>query len=517
MTPYFTQARAEPATHPTLRAVHPGLVLLLPALILALFLPGGFVGGDSDDYHYLLAAECWANSGGWLSTDACLPRDHWQARWPMIGPMSVVIALSGTSRFTVSIVPFLYSCAVLLLFSDLVNRIFGRGAALLGGLLLLFTPAFTRGLLTANVDSVELTFVLAFAAAGWRALEARSAWWAAAAGFALALAVQTRETSLALTAVAGFAILLAPAARRLALFAAAGFALPLSLELMLFALRTGDPFRRVSLALNHTRIPSTELPDPAASAVGAPLFNPAVIGGWRPSSGLDLHWTVNGPVNLLIHPYMGLTLIAACVLVVAYRREPFVNAEVRKRSSVLAAAAAGVALLLIYGLAIDPKPRMFLMPLAAAAAIAGAFGAAAWQARRRALVLFFGALIPGRAVLVLLSGMDVAAAEQAAGSWLRRHPEAISMSGTTARHLALVPESRGVPTDDDSRPLRMEIGWGTCRDRAAAAAAREGARLEPLASYGLRPREPAFLQRMRRSNMAAEDDYDFTLCVFGQR
>lgn len=489
----------------------PPLILFPTALALAFVIPSGYFGGGGDDWHYLAAAECWRSNGSWLTSDACLPGNHWQARWPLVAPMALAIGLFGESHTSVQLVPFLYACAAILLFTHLANRLFGAFAAVAGGLGLLFTPAFLLPMLQPNVDMVELAFVLAFAAAGWKSLETGRGIWALAAGVALALAVHTRETSFVLLGIVALGCLFLPAERRrLALAGGVGFTVPALLEAAFFALRTGNPAHRINLALHHTNIPSTELALSHASS-GLPIFNPTIIGGWRPAAGIDVHWTVNGPLNLLFHPHIGLTLLAIIVLALVCGRLAFADTLVKRRASVLSLCAGGMAFLLIYALAIDPKPRMFFVPLAAAVAVGGALAAAAWRSGRRALPLALALLIPGKTLLILLASIRLGDAEAVAARWIAAHPGEITMSESTRRNLALLPASREVPVDHPAKPLRLEIGRGACWESRSSSGA-----WQVVDGYDLRDSAPRFISRLRRYEIIDKGP-EASLCLFRKR
>jgi 4-amino-4-deoxy-L-arabinose transferase-like glycosyltransferase len=458
-------------------------LLLLLALPVLAALPSGYQGGGGDDWHYLQAARCWNASGGWLTGGACLPTDHWQVRWPLIAPMALAIGWLGESRASVQLVPLLYALGALLLFSSLVERLFGRGAALAGGAVLLFTPAFAMTMVQPTINIVEIAFLLGFGAAALTALESGRARWAFAAGLSLALAIASRETAVMTGLVAAGAGLFLPAARRrLGIAAAAGAAVPILLEILLFAVRTGDPLRRAALALGHVAIPSKEFVGKAGPG-GLPLFNPEVIGGWVPACGIDLHWAVNGPVNLIVHPHYGLTLLATFVLAIACGRSSLSDPQTRRRLVHLAWAGGLIAFLLIYGLAIDPKPRMFLLPLCAVAAICGALASRAWRDGRRALVLAFALLLPAKAILFLLSGPDFAPAERLAAQWLAARPGEVAIPETTRRNLALVPAAAAARSDD-AAPYVLDIRWSACSEAPLGAVVEE---------YGFGASEPRFL------------------------
>lgn len=464
-------------------ALRPAPLLLLLALLVLMALPSGYQGGGGDDWHYLEAARCWNASGGWLTSGACLPADHWQARWPLIAPMALAIGAFGESRASVQLVPLLYAAGALILFSSVVERLFGRGAALAGGTALLFTPAFAMTMIQPTINIVEIAFLLGFAAAALTALESGRAGWAFVAGLSLALAMASRETALVTGLVAAGAGLFLPAARRrLGIAAAAGIAVPILLEMLLFALRTGDPLRRAALALGHVAIPSKEFVAKAEPG-GLPLFNPDVIAGWVPACGIDLHWILNGPVNLLVHPHFGLTLLATAVLAIAYGRSSLADQETRRRLVHLAWGAGLIAFLLIYGLAIDPKPRMFLLPLCAVAAIGGALASRAWSDGRRALVLAFAAMLPLKAIAFLLSGPDFPPAERLAAQWLAARPGEVAVSETTRRNLALVPAAAAARRDG-AAPYILDMRWRACSEAPL------GALVE---AYSFSASEPRFL------------------------
>jgi 4-amino-4-deoxy-L-arabinose transferase-like glycosyltransferase len=464
-------------------ALRPAPLLLLLAIPVLAALPSGYQGGGGDDWHYLEAARCWNASGGWLTGGACLPADHWQARWPLIAPMALAIGWFGESRASIQLVPLLYALGALLLFASVVERLFGRGAALAGGAALLFTPAFAMTMIQPTINIVEIAFLLGFAAAALMTLESGRATWAFAAGISLGLAIAARETALVAGLVAAGAGLFLPAAkRRLGAVAAAGIAVPMLLEMLLFAIRTGDPLRRAALALGHVAIPSREFVRKGESG-GLPLFNPEVIAGWVPACGIDLHWAVNGPINLLVHPHFGFTLLATALLAIACGRSSLDDAETRRRLLHLSWAAGLIAFLLIYGLAIDPKPRMFLLPLCAVAAIGGALASRAWSDGRRVLVLAFALVLPVKAILFLLSGPDFPPAERLAAQWLAARPGEVAIPETTRRNLALVPAAAAARRDG-SAPYILELRWSACTEAAP------GALVE---AYSFAASEPRFL------------------------
>jgi 4-amino-4-deoxy-L-arabinose transferase-like glycosyltransferase len=453
--------------------------------MIALLNPVGYVGGGTDDWHYLTAAQCWARHG------ACLPHDHWSARWPLIAPLGAALWF-GESRAALAAVPLAFAVAAILLLAHVAARLFGRATGLAAGSLLALTPVFALSMARPNVDMVELAFLLA-ALAAWLAATERPAGraFAFAAGAALCLAVQTRETSLVYVALFGLWFLLsAPASRRITWWAVPGFLLPMAAEMLVHAATSGDPFLRLRLALGHARIPSSELAAQVDTA-RSPLLNPDFIAGWKPASGIDVHWLLNPLINLVAHPAIGLALLAPLVLIAAYFSRNILAPPARRRTLLLLGAAALASLILIYVLAIDPKPRMF-MPLAAAAAIAtAAFGVAAWQAKRRLLAGVIGLAFAANAFLIIGSQPGMRGTEAAAARWIDEADAPLSSDETTRRLLALVPAARALPDAGPSHLLQLRVSLDGC-----SAIADGSRRIER--AFRLGQDDPPFRRALRR-------------------
>ena len=113
------------------------LILLAAAGLVLAINPVGFVGGGQDDGRYLEAAQCWAANG------PCLPRNHWDGRWPVFAPIAILIRWLGESRWSVQLWPLLSSAGAILLLFHVARRHVAPSVAMLGALLLLATPAFS--------------------------------------------------------------------------------------------------------------------------------------------------------------------------------------------------------------------------------------------------------------------------------------------------------------------------------------------------------------------------------------
>lgn len=460
--PPFARA-APPAVWPPV-AVSRGVPLatvLMVALALIAINPIGYRGGGGDDWHYLQAARCSAISG------FCVPGDHWWSRFPLVVPLGAVIALLGESRETLWIVPLAYALGAITLLVVTVQRQFGRLEALIAGLAFVATPAITDRLLRLNVDVPELAFVIAAVFCFQSAVRSRRAGWMATAGVLLGLAVQSRATALAIGPlfVAGAALLPVPR-RHLPAFAA-GLAAPFALEAAAYFLSTGDALHPWKLAMAHTRIPSTELA-PGVDLKRSPLFNPAYIGGWRPSAGISVHWTIDGIINLLAHPACGLTLLSALGLLALHRRALGRVDAGGKLLLVLVVAAMLLAGALIYALAIDPKPRMFMALIAVASVCIGVLGARSWRQGSGVLVMAIVGLILCKGAVVAHDAVGLADLEPVAQHWIAERPRGLAIDEWSARSLTLVRSVRGVPlhqaakTDDV-----LLVGAGSCQFAAS--------------------------------------------------
>lgn len=407
--------------------------------------PVGFVGGGWDDWQYLDAARCWASHG------PCLPTDHWQGRWPIIAPLASVIALFGESRLTVGLPSLAYSLGCLALLAWLGNRLAGKPVGYIAALLLLVAPAFAVELVDPTVEAAELMFLLAGACCAVLFADSRDRRAAFCAGLCLSLAFQVRETALAVAPLALVGTWLLARDDRKSWFATiAGALLPLALELLIFWLATGDPLWRRRQSLGHTQIASSELLGPPDRS-HLPFFNRAYIANWRHGPGIHIHWLVDGLVNLVVDMKAGLSIAASAILFALYRRK--LQARDRRLVGWSLVVAAYWACFLIYALAIDPKPRMMLVPIA--------LTAFALAILLRDRIARDSPLLPGCVLAAsLLVGLSltiihpqVRTSEPAVERWANRFPGQIETDETTRRHLALTPAAVQFAQLGSDRPL----------------------------------------------------------------
>jgi 4-amino-4-deoxy-L-arabinose transferase-like glycosyltransferase len=452
---------------PVLVRLAPLWVVLIAAAAL-LVAPIGYVGAGADDTHYLNAARCWVAAGS-----PCVPDSHWASRWPAIAPMVVFTAFFGESRLTVGLGPLAAWTACIALVAALGRAWFDRATGCIAAALLAATPVVTQAALQPSVDTTELALQLAALLLATFAYERQSVLLSAGAGAAAAIAMEARDTSVVFCAAAGLAwLFLDPARRKVLLWSIPGFAGVAAAELAAYAAVTGDPFYRFRLALGHVGVPTTEL---AANVDTrrSPLFNPAYVAGWRREADVAWWWPLDPWLNLIASPRIGLTLAGTLlVLPIGWKTLPMH----RKRAlSIIVGMAVAVSAGLIYALAVDPKPRMFLALVASCSIAAAAIAVSSWRSGR-------GAVPACVLLLVILGGFQVLSGmarthdfELQARHWIKSHPGAIEVGEGTATMLTLVPEARALPAAGSGRPLRIRAAPQGCRVLGAPVVARAGA------------------------------------------
>jgi hypothetical protein len=211
---------------------------------------------------------------------------------------------------------------------------------------------------------------------------------------------------------------------------------------------TGDAFLGWQLALSHTTIPSTELAR-GVDLRDSPLFNVGYIDGWSPAAGIEVHWAIDPILNLLAHSATGPTLLPELALLLLVHRE--LDPERKRMVFMFLAAAALHFGALVYALAIDPKPRMFLIEIASAAAVIGLCAVASAQQRAVGLIVTAGlGLVVATSIGTQLQASDggLPQLERVAGQWIAGAPSPPATSDTTRKVLTLVPGVQRLPKHD---------------------------------------------------------------------
>ena len=420
-----------------------------------LIAPVGFVGGGWDDWQYLNAARCWRELG------ACLPNNHWQGRWPIFAPIALVTAVFGENRWTVSIWPLVASLGCLALLAEIGNRVLGRPVGWIASLFFSLTPAFSLQLLTPRAEAIELLFVLGGTLVFIFWTEGKRPWQAALSGLLFSLAFQVRETAIIAAAFAALCALTLkprPGWRDISA-AAAGFALPFAIEFVVFALTTGDPLFRRKVSMGHTMLVSSELMGPTTPGK-MPFFNTNNIMNWRHEPGLNVHWAVDGIVNLFINLKVGISLVGAVTLYLFGAR--FLSPSDRRKMLFLLLFALAYCLILTYVFAVDPKARMMLVPLSATCSALAVASSRLIQVGRTPVAIAMVAAAGVIALVVLFPFRSTIIPDEAARRWMAQYRGKIEIDANSRRHLTLLPAARALPNLQSDKPYWIYHSVSSC-------------------------------------------------------
>ena len=429
------------------------LPIFIFAIIVVFAVMPGFFGGGADDWRYLNAARCWVDHG------PCLPTNYWEGRWPAVLPLAAIISVFGEFASNRCVVAADWRRRRPRPRGRPGNKLAGRPAGWLVGILLLFTPSFSIQFLTPSVELLELAFLLAggLCVATW--VQSRSPAFAALAGFAFAMAFQVRETAIVAVGLATmFVITLRPDFLDLAP-ALAGFLAPLIVEFALYWHFTGDPFYRRNLSVAHTLVPSSELLGPVDTE-NTPFFNKAYISNWRREPGVHVHWLIDGFLNFFVNARAGWSLPFAAMLLTAFRAK--IPDGPRRPAIALFAFSVSYIAVLIYVLAVDPKPRIFWVPLTLSSLAFAILLVALWRHGEEVLAKFLlsGHILSGAAILI--AQPRISHVEGVVAELIKRHPGAIELDPRTLEHLALVPGVSGISDLDEERPFLLHATEKGC-------------------------------------------------------
>lgn len=447
--------------HPRILQSRVGIVAVaLVAIALLLVNPVGFVGAGNDDFKYLTAARCWIDTG-----EMCLASNHWETRWPIFAPLAATLALVGEGRTAVSLSALPYWIAAISMTGWVAHLLFSRGAGLWAGAIFASIPVVTWFALRPNADLPELTFQLAAIGSAITASRRGAKGWAVIAGVATGLAIATRETSLLFLIISLPAWwLAAPGARRLIGWAILGLALAVGAEWAAYMAATDDPWARYELAVGHGGIPSAYLKE-GVDISRSPILNPEFIAGWIRPMGIEVWWPIDAWLNLFADPLIGMWLIAGLIAAAWRVRE----GRPEEKGALLAMLLTGGILAggLVYALAVDPRPRMFMLPAAFCAIALGRAIDVLWTKKRQPLATVVPVALILLGALVLSRQSHTRPAEQAARTWIAEHGDAIEIDRQTGEMLSMVSEAQGLAIAPAGRPLRMTFRLEPCAEALA--------------------------------------------------
>ncbi|TRW17925.1 ArnT family glycosyltransferase [Glacieibacterium frigidum] len=373
--------------------------LLIGTAVLLALDPPGYFGGRWDDARYLEAALQWVEAPN-------LGTVHWSLRWPVVLPAWGALEAFGRTRFA-AMVPGLAAFAALLIFSYwAARRVLGGAAALLACAMLVTTSEILFAATRLTADLPELlfmsvgawSFILAARAGGGAQTR-----WLIACGVAAGLAFAVRETAASLMVVLGLLWLTGVGVpRRAYLWIALGFLCVWLPEQLILWHASGDPLYRLHVDMRHVEVPSTNLQGLVAGG-STPAMNPQMMARWIGVGPLRIHYLVDPWLNLFLNGRYGLVFLIAGIAVL------FAGRRLRGREGrtvvILAGLAAAHIAFVIYVIATDPKPRMFMPAILCGCLIAGVALPLAWRGRTRIVLALLGVA----KLVVLLVTIDITA------------------------------------------------------------------------------------------------------------
>lgn len=424
------------------------LPLLPVALLLVLIVlnPVPLVGGYTDDFKYLVGAQCLD----------CIPTNHWERRFAIVWPTGLAIYLFGLNLWSVMLVPVASAIIVIVLAFNLVRQQYDYKVATVAAIVLVLTPVFSERSMRVGIDMVELAFLVG--AVSIIQFKKNQFW----AGVLMALAVLCRPTQLAATPlVALLAWHQHPAGLKLL---AAGFVLPIMGELAVYFVAIGDPLYPWKLSWTHMQawrasmdnVSYANFISPQVNTSESPLFNTRFIGGWIPSSGVEAHWTVQGIVNLLISPECGVLLSSAALLSLLSTK------RLDKRQLILIASAVFYFGVLTYGFAVDPRPRMFLPVILISSVLVGSLAMRSWTWPRSLVPPVFLLLIGVVGISEVADRINYRSAALKADKLMNQHPYLVTPNAR--QRMALIRQDfptggRDLIEIDDLCPILKQGLW----------------------------------------------------------
>lgn len=429
----------------------------LIAFAAATINPIGYLGSGADDEQYLAAARCWVAHGM-----PCIPQSHWWMRWPVFALIAALTSTLGESRLTVSIAPGLYWAASLVLIW-LIGRVwFGWRAAAISTVMFGTIPIVALIAFDPNVDLPELVFQLLSIAFVYSAIRGKSGVLAFVGGLCAGIAMQARDTSAIFVFVAIVPWVIRSLGRReILLWALFGLAAVVAMDLILYWANTNDPFLHYRLAFGHARVPSFELPSGFHSRRG-PLFNPDYIRSWKRDAGITFWWPIDPWLNLICSPRSTMILTVGVVAWGLFKND--LSSDHRRSARIMLGFVFTVSFLLIYGLAIDPKPRMFMLLWAGLALVIGALLEAGLRSSKWPFALALLLVAPASGLIVAINYPTSIPAEIRARRWIVNHGNSIELDKSAASYLTLLPEARRLPIRGAGRRFVMMTSQQPCSE-----------------------------------------------------
>ncbi len=331
----------------------------------------GYVGAD--DAYY------WEQSAGWLAHIPYLSHVPWGLRHTLVVPMALARVMLGDGMDALLLPSLLYSLGIVVVLG-LWLRDFGRGAQLLGLLLVASCPVFVLSSSTANVDCTEAFFVLTSAYLFHRAIRHETATrlrtpTLLASGVLAGLGLISREMTLFYLVAMGLLFLVDFGGKRAAyLVVAAGCAAVMLAEMAAYRVLADSFLFRVNMTAHH---------DPTINrwieqGAGVPLIHPLV-----------------DPVTMFLanHNFGLLGSVGVGLAVWVMQTGRLANAPRQTSRLLCTIAVVWTLIAALWWSILVLTPRYYMLPVMVVAVLAGAALARLWQTARQGLALGLGALL----------------------------------------------------------------------------------------------------------------------------
>lgn len=416
----------------------------------------GFLGSDDSIY--------WSGAAGWLQHVPYLGHDHWTLRHTLVVPMAIARRLFGDNIVSMFLPTLFYGFGVIAVLGWWTWRVAGHMAAIAALILVVTDPQFVLYSSTADIDIVELFFVVAafavFASvirtSSEIAFEQKQVGRAqqiilVAVGALLGFAMLSRETSafaivtLGILFGVGFGV-----ERRLYFLIAAGFATVIGIELLYLWQMSGHFFYRYLLDAHHDNNINRWADQGAAIPYINPLIDPFTM--------------------LLLNHNFGLISWIGVPLAVWLARRKNLKTEERTLLVLLGSLSLVWALLAAFlWTKLVLIPRYYLLPSIGVSVLAGLSLCHMWRDGRKWLSAALAALlILGNVLALTLDNRNYMVGEYTLVHLAAEYNKTIHTDKQTLRRASLLLEWAGLrnrvtaapPTKDDLyfyNPLRSGL------------------------------------------------------------
>jgi 4-amino-4-deoxy-L-arabinose transferase-like glycosyltransferase len=237
----------------------------------------GFIGSDDSLY--------WVSTTAWLTHAQSLGTTHWSLRYPLVVPMAITRLIFGDGFFAMVLPSVLYAIGTIILIAHWGRRVGGIPYATAATALVVTNPMFILISSTANIDIVEIFYILS----GFLLIDiamnrvadraARPVWAALIlAGVAIGMGLLSRETTAFAIAAVGLLFLAGYGLPRPWYFAIGlGCALVEASDSLYFWAKTGNVFYRFDIALHHDSTVNRWVEQGSGIPIIHPIIDPVVM------------------------------------------------------------------------------------------------------------------------------------------------------------------------------------------------------------------------------------------------